>query len=231
MKRRFAFLLALWLVFCGGAHAAANVSPAALATVPLLLQKEYDEPITIKSGARKSVSSSGCGAVCLSMAASYLSPRIEQTPVSVFQWAVDHELYQGNGLQPDSMSALAASLNMDCRWVDGKTPSGLLAVTAALEKGFPVIGRMGAGTFTRRGHYILLRGFDSDGKVMVNDPASEERSQVSYDLSMIARQTREEQSFLILTTTIIYPGDSFLAPGRQEVQAADNETAEIDAGS
>ena len=120
--------------------------------------------------------------------------------------------------------------------MDGRSPDGILAVRNALEAGFPVIGRMGSGTFTRGGHYILLRGFDAEGKVMVNDPASEERSQISYDLNAIARQTRDEQSFLILTTTVIYPSESFLAAQQEALSAAPeapygDEQPEADAGS
>ena len=43
---------------------------------------------------------------------------------------------------------------------------------------------MGPGTFTKGGHYIVLRGLDANGNVIVADPASRERSNTTYPASI-----------------------------------------------
>ena len=44
-----------------------------------------------------------------------------------------------------------------------------------------VIAIMSAGHFTRGGHFIVLRGITDDGKILVADCASYERSQKEWD--------------------------------------------------
>jgi len=39
--------------------------------------------------------------------------------------------------------------------------------------------------FTSSGHFIVLRGVTSDGKILVADPASYSRSEKQWDLSII----------------------------------------------
>jgi hypothetical protein len=44
---------------------------------------------------------------------------------------------------------------------------------------------MGPGHFTQGGHFILLRGITLDGKVLVADPSSRERSLTAWDPQVI----------------------------------------------
>ena len=67
----------------------------------------------------------------------------------------------------------------------------------ALEAGYPVIAHMGAGTFTKSGHYILLRGLTEDGRVLVNDPNSEKRSYQAYDISLIVKEAKTDYPFMV----------------------------------
>lgn len=43
---------------------------------------------------------------------------------------------------------------------------------------------MTKGHFTNSGHFIVLRGV-KDGKILVADPASRDRSDIEWDLSII----------------------------------------------
>lgn len=43
-------------------------------------------------------------------------------------------------------------------------------VVQALSNNQPVVSNQRAGLFTSGGHYIVLRGVTSDGKILVNDP-------------------------------------------------------------
>jgi len=46
--------------------------------------------------------------------------------------------------------------------------------------------------FTKSGHFIVLRGVTSDGKILVADPASVARSNQEWDLSIILNEARPD---------------------------------------
>jgi hypothetical protein len=50
---------------------------------------------------------------------------------------------------------------------------------------------MSKGHFTSSGHFIVLRGVTSEGKILVADPASQKRSQQEWDLSLIMNEARK----------------------------------------
>lgn len=54
-----------------------------------------------------------------------------------------------------------------------------------LKQGIPVISSQRAGHFTKRGHYIVLSGIDSNGNIYVNDPSSRERSSHAWTSSNV----------------------------------------------
>ena len=58
----------------------------------------------------------------------------------------------------------------------------------ALSSGKLVVVIMSKGHFTRGGHFIVLRGVTSEGKILVADPASTSRSQKEWDLSIILNE-------------------------------------------
>lgn len=62
-------------------------------------------------------------------------------------------------------------------------PSGWKSVKNALQNGDLVIASMGPGVFTSAGHFIVLSGVDSSGMVIVNDPASVQRSNQHWGFS------------------------------------------------
>ena len=55
----------------------------------------------------------------------------------------------------------------------------------ALQEGKLVIAIMTKGHFTNSGHFIVLRGVTSDGKLLVADPASVKRSNKEWDLRIV----------------------------------------------
>ena len=54
-----------------------------------------------------------------------------------------------------------------------------------LASGHMFVALMGKGHFTNRGHFILLRGVTLEGKVLVADPNSRERSLAAWDPQLI----------------------------------------------
>ena len=60
-------------------------------------------------------------------------------------------------------------------------------VFTALENGQPIICSMGAGDFTTTGHFIVLTGVE-DGKIIVNDPNSKEKSEKRWEYERLESQ-------------------------------------------
>ena len=71
------------------------------------------------------------------------------------------------------------------------------SIKAALEAGKPVICSMAPGDFTEQGHFIVLAGIDSKGKIIVNDPNSIARSEKHWNLQRIQSQVKAAWSYSV----------------------------------
>ena len=77
------------------------------------------------------------------------------------------------------------------------------AVVDALASGKLIVALMSKGHFTSSGHFMVLRGVTSEGKILVADPASKKRSEQEWDISVsythldvYKRQPRKDGAFL-----------------------------------
>ena len=71
------------------------------------------------------------------------------------------------------------------------------AIAEELEAGHPVICVMAPGTFTQVGHFIAIEGLDANGKAIVHDSNSRDRSLWHWDLSTICAQANAVWSFSV----------------------------------
>lgn len=108
---------------------------------------------------------SGCGPTAMAMVISTLtSQRI--TPDVIANYSYSRGYYDGNGTKWGLMTD--APKNYNLKAVDnGKD---INAVQATIAAGGLVIASMGPGHFTDGGHFIVIRGVDSNGKILVADP-------------------------------------------------------------
>lgn len=60
-----------------------------------------------------------------------------------------------------------------------------LAIVDALSEGKLVVTLMGPGHFTTGGHFIVLRGVTAEGKLLVADPVSYNKSQQEWDAEIV----------------------------------------------
>ena len=60
----------------------------------------------------------------------------------------------------------------------------------ALLSGSPVICSVGPGDFTSTGHFIVLAGIDEQGRLLVRDPNSPERTGKAWDFATVLGQCR-----------------------------------------
>ncbi len=164
------------------------------ARIEPVYQFDYRKAVRV-GGSTRSVASSGCGPTSLSMAITYLTGNTEQDPQELFDYACEYGEYKGGGFEHGTLTRLAARYGVQGEWIDGEDP----ALVEALRQGKPVIAHMGAGKFTESGHYILLRGMTFDGKVVVNDPNSEENTWQTHDLEQIIAETKSNSPFMVCT--------------------------------
>lgn len=158
-----------------------------------IYQGDYRGTICKVRGRSRSVATSGCGAVCVSMVISYLTGEEDQTPDKLFRRAVRKGEYSGSGLSHETLSALLEENGVQSEWISNKADG----IIAALEEGKPVVAHMGPGTFTNAGHYLVLRGITEDGKILLNDPASPERTAEAYSIKTLINQARRPDSFMV----------------------------------
>jgi hypothetical protein len=160
-----------------------------------LFQDDYPETVCEIDGVERSVASSGCGTVCLSMVISYMTGDAGQDPRTILAEAWRAGWYRGNGLDRNAMMKIAGSYGLLGGWKDLKKKE----LIAVLREGKPVIARMGFGYFTEGGHYIVLRGLTKKNKVLVNDPDSPSNSRKAFPAELFIKESKPGASFLVFT--------------------------------
>jgi len=129
--------------------------------------------------------SGGCGPTSLAMVVSGLTGRT--TPDIVADWSYRNgHRAEGQGSYWSLMTDGGAYYGLQVEQVSRRNPN---KIVQALSEGYPVIASMGPGHFTRGGHFIVLRGITADGKILVHDSASVERSKKEWDLSIIMNES------------------------------------------
>lgn len=128
----------------------------------------------------------GCGPVCLSMAAYYLTGDAAFSPDNVIAFAQKNGYFSyGNGSKWTLISEGGEELGFDVT----ELPLVEQRITDCLESGIPVICVMGPGDFTTSGHFIVMVGTE-DGLIRVNDPNSRANSEKLWAYSDICDQIR-----------------------------------------
>lgn len=160
--------------------------------IPLLLQ--YDQRWGYGDYGNSSVVVSGCGPACLSMVIAGLTGDDTITPYEVAKYANEHGFYvPGAGSAWTLMSEGAKHFGV----VGEELPLTQSIMEGALNEGRPIICSMRPGDFTTTGHFIVITGM-RDGKFTVNDPNSQERSNMLWDYETLQRQISNLWAFDVL---------------------------------
>lgn len=141
--------------------------------VPKIYMKDWNVPFP--NYPSQNVSTTGCGFVAAAMIVSYFTGT-DVTPKDIVDWGYKH--YNGKGANGDLFVEIAEHWNFGTVTQTNDYDK----VVDALKSGYPVVSLQHTGQFTKGGHYIVLTGIDEDGRAHVNDPASEERTEKTWDL-------------------------------------------------
>lgn len=167
-----------------------NVAPNGM---PIPLYYQYSggwENVPFGGG---TIRSSGCSVTSMGMVFTYLKGQTI-LPNHIVSWTGNRYYVHPAGQSWSIFPACSGQWGLQCQNL-GKNSN---AVVNALSNGKPVIVSMGPGTFTRAGHFIVLRGVTSTGKILVNDPndsASKNFVNREFDLNLIMRESKNFWSF------------------------------------
>lgn len=157
--------------------------------VPVLYQ--IDSEWASSPYAEDTVGESGCGPTCLAMVYVGLTGKTDKDPAKMCKYS-EREGFVVDGMTSwDLMTTGAEDLGLESEVL----PADADAILDRLCAGNPVIASVGPGTFTTTGHFIVLSAVDSDGRVIVHDPNSFERTNKTWDLAEILPQFRNIWSF------------------------------------
>lgn len=138
--------------------------------IPLLLQ--WDKRWGYQPYGDGLIGDTGCGPTCLSMVALHLTGSPEADPLTICRYAQENGYYaEGAGTSWSLMKDGCREFGLEAEIL----PLVQGEIEDALDRGEPVILALGPGDFTRKGHFIVLTGYDREG-FTVHDPNSPLRS-------------------------------------------------------
>ena len=137
-------------------------------------------------GTSGTIGEGGCGPTAMSIVISTLTGE-PHDPVELSNWSVANgHRCEGNGSYHSLIPAAAEGYGLSC---EGNLSAQ--DIVDALSSGKLIVAIMSKGHFTSSGHFIVLRGVTSEGKILVADPASHKRSQQEWALSLIMNEARK----------------------------------------
>ena len=155
-----------------------------LESVPLFMQ--WDKRWGYMEYGNDVAGITGCGPVCLSMCAYYLTGDESYSPDKMIKFSIDEGYcVYGNGTSWELFSRGAVDLGFDVTEIGPDKNR----VINNLEIGNPIVVIMGEGDFTTSGHFIVFSGTEN-GLIKVNDPNSYQRSELLWEFDDIKDQIR-----------------------------------------
>lgn len=132
-----------------------------------------DTPYTIKNDPDQTISKSGCGPTSMSMVLRSFGKNVN--PPIAAKWSLDNGHRTADvGTDWEYFTQYPQVFGLTgTRLPDNNT----YAIKEALSNGYPVISSQSKGNFTKKGHFIVLSGYDPNtDTIYVNDPNSETKS-------------------------------------------------------
>jgi len=137
------------------------------------------------------IATCGCGPTSMAMVLTYLLGETID-PVETSNWSMAHNGYcPGEGTYWSFFPAISKAYGVECEQLGASSSN----IYSKLKEGKTVIMSMGPGHFTSGGHFIVLRGINSDGSIKVDDPASETRTNQSWSADLIASEAKGMWAF------------------------------------
>lgn len=142
-------------------------------------------------GITDTIGVAGCGPTALAIAISTLKGEAV-SPLEVANWSADNGyVCEGSGSYISLIPNAAEHYGLT---VEKLGKSSGTEIKQHLNDGKLIIALMGRGHFTSSGHFIVLRGISEDGRILVADPVSYNRSTKEWDLFTILDEVKDAGS-------------------------------------
>lgn len=124
----------------------------------------------------------GCGPTAMAMLVTSFTNET-YLPSDMAAWAAEHGYWaSGAGTKHSFIPECAASFGFKVSSFQNFTEDGVIS---ELKTGHILVALMGVGHFSDSGHFIIISDYWSGAQVRVADPASLERTQQAWDISLI----------------------------------------------
>lgn len=159
--------------------------------IPLFIQ--WDERWGYSIYGDNMMAINGCGPTCLSMIAVGLTGNTNYNPQYVANLSEESGYYTETGTSWNLMTEGAGKLGLTGYTINITSDT----ILNELNQGHPIISSMVPGDFTTSGHFIVLSGIDEDGRIIVNDPNSNIRSEKHWDIEVIMSQSKSMWAYTV----------------------------------
>ncbi len=129
----------------------------------------------------------GCGPTVMAMVVSTLTER-PMDPAEMARHCVEQGYWaKKQGSYWSIVPGVAEDFDLICSSLPPEETDAD-TIVQYLSTGQLLVALMGPGHFTNGGHFIVLRGLTLDGRVLVADPASSDRSLITWDLGLLMEE-------------------------------------------
>ncbi|GMQ59234.1 hypothetical protein AN1V17_36310 [Vallitalea sediminicola] len=158
--------------------------------IPLFLQ--WDQRWGYYNYGDSPIGLSGCGPTVLSMVIVALTGDTDKNPKVIADFSYENGYFvEGAGSSWSLMSDGAQSFGLQSK----ELPLNEKTIKSTLRDGKPIIVSLRPGDFTTTGHFVVMTGITDEGKVIVNDPNSIERSNKEWDMEVFMKQSKNLWAF------------------------------------
>lgn len=151
---------------------------------PVVYFNQRDEQYASQPYGTDNIGGYGCGPTAMAIVVSSLTSDTVD-PVEMAKWSYENGYWCSKGGSYHALIPAAAKA-----WglpVEGCAATEGQKIVDALSNGKLVVAIMKKGHFTNSGHFIVLRGV-KNGKILVADPVSYDKSNMEWDLSIILNE-------------------------------------------
>ncbi|MCR8746979.1 C39 family peptidase [Romboutsia lituseburensis] len=139
----------------------------------------------------------GCAPTSLAMVAVGLTGNTTINPKVVADYAYANNFYiKGVGSSWNLISQGVKYFGLKSE----ELPLTKSAIISTLKDKKPIILTVKPGTFTSTGHFLVLTGLTSDGKIKINDPNSKINSKKTWDVDVFLKETKNLWKISLLKT-------------------------------
>ena len=157
----------------------------------LVYYNQGEEPCASQTFGNDPIRGYGCGPTAMAMLASSLTGE-ETDPGAMADWAYQQGYCApGSGSYLSIVEGTASAIGLEAEAYEAASADALVQQLAS---GHIFVALMTRGHFTERGHFIILRGVTLEGRVLVADPNSRERSLAAWEPQLILDELSSSRS-------------------------------------